>query len=187
MPDNEPLEYSLPSDLISLAARKSSEISKSLEEIRGGFLTHRQVTALRFDAGIGPEEISASEVARFLGQLRTMAFDSAEPAPPGPKTVSLSGIVGTKLSQFIEHFFLEIRNVICKGPKRPSVPASAVVAELAHWLVTQMGVAGALGDGVAIAILLAVLTATKGAFCKMTEAEAKAALGAAKQGKRRSS
>ncbi len=187
MPDNESLEYSLPSDLISLAARKSSEISKSLEEIRGGFLTHRQLTALRFDAGIGPEEISASEVARFLGQLRTMAFDSAEPAPSRPKTVSLSGIVGTKLSQFIDYFFLEIRNVICKGPKRPSVPASAVVTELAHWLVTQMGVAGALGDGVAIAILLAVLTATKGAFCKMTEAEAKAALGAAKQGKRRSS
>ena len=115
-----------------------------------------------------------------------MVFDSAEPAPPRPKTVSLSGIVGTKLSLFIEHFFLEIRNIICKGPKRPSVPASAVAAELAHWLVTQMGVAGSLGDGVAIAILLAVLTATKGAFCKMTEAEAKAAFGAAKQGKRRS-
>jgi len=35
-PDNEPLEYSPPSDLISIAAWKSSEISKSSEEIRGG-------------------------------------------------------------------------------------------------------------------------------------------------------
>ena len=156
-------DYSLPPDLVLLAEEKSWEIQKSLEQITDGYLTHRQITAIRFDTKGGPLEISASEVARFLGQLRPMALDSAEPRPARPKIVSLAGGVGRNLAEFIELFFVEIRNIICKGPKMPSVPASAVVAELAHWLITHAGVSGTLGDGVAIAILLAVLTATKGA------------------------
>jgi hypothetical protein len=110
-------DYSLPPDLVLLAEEQSWEIQKSLEQITGGYLTYRQITAIRFDTKGGPLEISASEVARFLGQLRPMALDSTEPRPARPKIVSLAGGVGGKLTEFIELFFVEIRDIILQRTK----------------------------------------------------------------------
>jgi hypothetical protein len=55
--------YSLPRDLISEAQQQFHSVSRSLETVTGGFLTHRQVTALVFHDGPSDVELSASEVA----------------------------------------------------------------------------------------------------------------------------
>jgi hypothetical protein len=56
---------------------------------------------------------------------------------------------------------------------------NTVLAALASWLASKLGVSPHIATAVALAILVAILTATKGAFCKMTAEQTKAALAAA--------
>ncbi|SRR6266481_308119 len=168
--------YVLPSDLISAAQERSWALSRSLEEISGAYLTHRQVTAIRFQDGSKTIDLSASEIARFLGQLRPLAMDSATPTPRRAPEVRFVSTVGTHILRFVELFFEELRGIICKGAKSLSGTTNTVIVALASWLATKLGVSPHIATAVATAILVAILTATKGAFCKMTAEQAKAAL-----------
>lgn len=179
--------YKLPADLVGVAQDASWKLSKSLEEISGGYLTQRQVTALTFQDGPKTIQMSAGEIARFLGQLRPMAMDSATPIPRRDLVIGFAGTVGTNILRFIELWLEELRGIICKGAKSLSGTTHTVIVALSSWLATKLGVQPHIAAAVATAILVAILTATKGAFCKMTAEQAKAALAAAAvSGKRKS-
>jgi hypothetical protein len=172
--------YILPRDLISLAQQESHTVSKSLEAITGGFLTHRQETALVFQDGASEVKMSSSEVARFLRQLTPMALDSALHVPKPPPRISFAGKVGTEILRFIELFFDDLRRIICKGNKDLSGTSKTAIVAIASWLTSHLGVGAHIATAVATAILVSILTATKGAFCKMTAENAKAAIASAR-------
>jgi hypothetical protein len=171
--------YVLPDDLIREARDTSSTLSRSVEEISGAYLVHRQVTAIAFQDGPRTIELSASEIARFLGQLRPLTLDSASPAPRRAPEIKFTGATSTKILRFIEIFLDDLRSIICKRAKSLSGTTRAVVVALASWLAGKLGVAQPMATAVATAILVAILTATKGAFCKMTAKEVKTSLEAA--------
>jgi hypothetical protein len=170
--------YVLPDDLIREARDISSTLSRSIEEISGTFLVHRQVTAIIFQDGPKTVELSASEIARFLGQLRHLTLDSATPTPRRTPEIKFIGTFGANILRFIEIFFEELRGIICKRAKSLSGTSHTVIVALASWLAGKLGVAQPMATAVATAILVAVLTATEGAFCKMSTKEARASLGA---------
>jgi hypothetical protein len=109
--------YKLPAELIGAAQETSSKLFHSLEEISGGYLVQRQVTALTFQDGPKTIQMSSGEIARFLGQLRPMAMDSATPAPRRDLEIGFAGTVGTNILRFIELWLEELRRIICKGAK----------------------------------------------------------------------
>jgi hypothetical protein len=170
--------YVLPRDLIGAAQDTSWELSRSLEEISGRYLTHRQVTAISFEDGATTVKLGASEIARFLGQLRPLAMDSATPAPPRTPEIKFGSTTAKSVLRFIELFLEELRGIICKGGKSLSTTTKGALVAVASWLAAKFGVLPHIATAVATAILVAALTATKGAFCKMTAEQAKAALAA---------
>jgi hypothetical protein len=172
--------YTLPREIISEAQQEFHNVSKSLETITGGILTYRQITALVFHDGPSDVALSASEVARFLGQLQPMAFDSALRVPKQPLRISFASKVGKDILRFVEIFFDELRGIICKGGKDISGTSKTAIVAIASWLMSHLDVAAHIATAVATAILVAILTATKGAFCKLTAENAKAAIALAR-------
>jgi hypothetical protein len=170
--------YKLPAELIGVAQDTGWKLARSLDELSGGYLVQRQVTALTFQDGSRTVQMSAGEIARFLNQLRPMAMDSAAP-PRQDLKIGFAGTVGTNILRFIELWLEELRGIICKRAKTLSGTTQTVIVALSSWLATKLGVQPHIATAVATAILVAILTATKGAFCKMTAEQAKAALAAA--------
>lgn len=125
--------YVLPDDLIREARDISSTLSRSIEEISGTFLVHRQVTAITFQDGPKTVELSASEIARFLGQLRHLTLDSATPTPRHTPEIKFIGVVGANILRFIEIFFEDLRGIICKRAKSLSGTTHTVIVALASW------------------------------------------------------
>jgi hypothetical protein len=95
--------YVLPADLVGIAQEISWTLSRSLQEIAGPYLTQRQVTAIRFQDGARTIDLKDGDIARFLGQLRPMAMDSATP-PRQSLEIRFGGTVGTNILRFIELF-----------------------------------------------------------------------------------
>jgi hypothetical protein len=85
-------------------------------------------------------------------------------------------------NRFVLLFLHEIREIICdkkkaqRVSKGSDVTAGSVVTGLAAWISTKFGLADPVSVGVATAVLLSVIYATKGAFCKMTNEEVKDAM-----------
>jgi hypothetical protein len=170
--------YKLPTELSSAAQEAGWKLARSLDERSGGFLVQRQETAITFQDGSRTVQMSSADIARFLNQLRPMAMDSAAP-PRQDLKIRFTGTVGTNILRFIELWLEDLRGIICKGAKSLSGTTHTVIVALSSWLATKLGVQPHIATAVATAILVAILTATKGAFCKMTAEQAKAALAAA--------
>ena len=170
--------YKLPAELIGAAQDAGWKLARSLDVSSGGYLVQRQETALAFQDGERMVQMSSGDIAQFLNQLRPMAMDSIDP-PKQDLRIKFAGTVGTNILRFIDLWFEELRGIICKGAKSLSGVTNTVLAALASWLASKAGVSPHIATAVALAILVAILTATKGAFCKMTAEQAKAALAAA--------
>jgi len=77
--------------------------------------------------------------------------------------------------EFIGCFFVEIRRIICKNKKSSQSlghTTTGALAALAAWVVESFHVASPVATAVAAGVLVAAMTASKAAFCKMTEAQA---------------
>lgn len=82
----------------------------------------------------------------------------------------------SKIEEFIRRFLVEIRAIICKNrtaSRTLSHTTTGALAGLAAWLVERFGASSHASEAIAAAIIVAVSSAAKSAFCKMTEAEAR--------------
>jgi hypothetical protein len=177
MNDFDEPTYKLPPDLLRAAQEADETIRQAIQSVEGRYLVRRQIEVLRIQDEHGTASVSASELLQFLSPLtRSISHDSADGKPIPHRSMSLSGVVGNNILRFAEQFADQLRTVICKGKKDAlSTTSYSAIAALATWLASHSGIEPHLATAVATAILIAVLTATKGAFCKMTAREAKEA------------
>lgn len=85
-------------------------------------------------------------------------------------------IIPPSIKKFTLYFFNNIRKLICpkKGIKVTlSTGATATVNGVATWIMSHFLLAGAVANALASAVILLIVTATKGAFCDMTADMAK--------------
>jgi hypothetical protein len=170
-------QYVLPPELVLAAATAEAEIIKNIEHVQNNYLVHRQVNLLRFEDSEGTAQLTTSELAGFLSLLRPRTFDSALGTTKPSANVPLTSATARIILRFAARFFDEIRDQICKGKKRSlDATTNAVLVALAGWLANRVGMNPPLTTAFASGMLIAILTATKGAFCKMTEEEAKSML-----------
>jgi hypothetical protein len=175
--------YGLPKELLRAASDATAQLRRSLEYVDGGFLLQRETRVLEFKTGAGNVvALRGNDLLNFLQPLvSTPTFDSATPTSRPPAAgVSLATTAGKKMRDFVELYFYELRALVCKKNKKtfPVSPGTTVaIAGVTHWLLEHFGIQEEYAKTMATAILVALLTATKGTFCKMTENEAKAALG----------
>jgi hypothetical protein len=174
--------YGLPQELLRAASDATAQLRRSVEYVDGGFLLQRETRVLEFQTGAGNViALQGNDLLNFLRPLvSTSTFDSAIPASrPPAAAVSFATTAGRKIRDFVELYFYELRALVCKKNKKnsPISPGTTVaLAGVTHWLLEHFGIQEEYAKTMATAILVALLTATKGTFCKMTENEAKAAL-----------
>ncbi len=90
--------------------------------------------------------------------------------------------LGSHIKQFTIHFCKEIRECICNDDKQEKiyknsdVSISASITALSVWVTKELGLEEPIAVGLVTSVLIIVATATKGAFCKMTEKEVEEAL-----------
>jgi hypothetical protein len=104
---------------------------------------------------------------RSWGGDEGLAFGKASARIPKP------------IREFAMYFLINIRKIVCPAGKQKVVLGAAttsIVGSLAIWLVSTFKMTSEVANTLASAVLIAVVTATKGAFCDMTAAMAKAAL-----------
>jgi hypothetical protein len=172
--------YILPLDLTQAAAAAEAEIRKTIEHVEGGYLVHRQVAIIHIDENGVRAELTANELIAFLSYLRPLTLDSATPTKRSTPEPKLSSPAGKSILKFTSLYFDEIRAQICKGKKQSlGTTTHAALVAIAGWLSSHFGMESPAVTGVAAAILIAALTATKGAFCKMKASDAKASIEAA--------
>ena len=167
----------LPRELVGAAVESQAALRKVVEHVDGGYLVVRNVPLI---AG----EISATDLYWFLSPVaRHGTFDSIEGRPQAAAGVSLHSPAGTVIAAFIRRFFKRIRDAIC-GPKKSTalgVSAVGAAASLARFIAEHFGLQEEMAKAVATSVLVAILVATKGAFCDVTEEKAlKAILEAAR-------
>ena len=173
--------YTLPAELLQDVREAEGTLRKSVEHVEGRYLVYRQTPILEVAGRDGRVEITGADLLQFLEPLvRSVALDSAEGrGRPPRKVASLKSAAGRKILEFIKLEFEELRALICKDNKKKfplSVKTTVAIAGLTHWAVDHVGVKEEFAKSIATSIIVAILTATKGAFCKMTAKEAKAAL-----------
>ena len=80
-------------------------------------------------------------------------------------------IIPPSIKKFTLYFFNNIRKLICpkKGTKVTlSTGATATINGVATWIMGHFLLAGAVANALASAVILLIVTATKGTFCDMT-------------------
>jgi hypothetical protein len=171
--------YSLPPELLKLAKEVDAEIIRALDYTSGGYLVRREVPILAFDGITSKVTLNGSDIIDFLAPLlHTRTHDAVGAAPP-PQKLSFTNRAGRKILEIIETYFYELREIVCKNNKTKfplSTRTVVAVAGLTHWCMQHFGITEEWAKSVATAILVALLAATKGTFCKMTVKEAKAAI-----------
>jgi hypothetical protein len=169
--------YVLPLELVHAAREVAADLRKRTEYVESGFLLYREIDLLHFEDGGGPVQLKASELLELLSLTRRATHDAAGRRFNPPPNELLLDTARNHILRFASLYFDELRALICKGKKGSlSAPTTAVTATIAGWLTSHIGVDSHAAVGVAVAVLIALLTATKGAFCRMTEPEAKASL-----------
>lgn len=177
--------FELPRELTQAAAAAEVELRKAIQYVEGGYLVHRQVALLHIDEDGVTAELTASELIGFLSYLRPMTLDSATQTKRTPPEPPLASRAGKRILRFISLYFDEIRALLCNRKKQSlGATTHAALVAIAGWLSSHFGMDSPAVTGVAAAILIAILTATKGAFCKMTAPEAKASIVAARKEKK---
>jgi hypothetical protein len=174
--------YRLPPELLRDAREADAELRRAIERVEGRYLVHRAVTVVRFgDQGGKVHLMTGSELLGFLTpfvhkETRDSAYRSPSNGNPDV-VIRVKSTASTNIRRFVELYFDEIRRRICKGgPRNLSATTHAALVALANWLATHIGVYEKASTALAAAILISILSATKGAFCRMTTEEAKAAL-----------
>jgi hypothetical protein len=163
--------YTMSDDLWRAAREAESELRKSVQALEGRYLVYRQIPLVTFSSSAGDVQLEASDLLRFLEPLvRASTYDSAEERAHSRRGGSFASAAGRKVREFIEVYVYELRNLICKRAKA-NFPVSSqttiAIAGLTHWLMEHFGVHAEYAKSLATGILVALLTATKGAFCKM--------------------
>lgn len=179
MPDYD-APYSLPSELLQDAKDASAELEKLVEHAQHGYLVHREMELLRFTTETGRvESLSGRDLLLFLNPIvRSRTVDSWHyyaKAKKDPTALSLSTKGGRTIWTFILAHFYELRDLVCKGKKKTyplTTNQTAIIVLLGDWLVRTFGAEPHIVKSIAVAILVAILAATKGAFCKLTRQEA---------------
>jgi hypothetical protein len=99
--------------------------------------------------------------------------------PPGSGDPPLAGWQPrSSVHEFIARFLSEIRRIVCKNSSSSRTlghTTTGALAALGTWVMGQFNVESHIAIAVAAAILVAISSAAKGAFCKMTEAQAREA------------
>jgi hypothetical protein len=188
MPTPEERPYTVPKDLLDEAKRTAYEFGHQLEYVESKYLVLR-----KFRVGLSDEssDITSIELLDFLKQagrsqnyVNDSAPDPTKPTRPPvvttPPEISLQNKVGKVLLDFVLRFYEQIRDLICKGRKVPGATTHTVIVALAVWLSQHAGINQPAVTALATAIMMAVATATKGAFCEMTAEAAKQAIAATK-------
>jgi hypothetical protein len=160
--------YILPIELVSAAVESQAKLRKVVEHFDDGHLVVRNVPLI---AG----EMSATDLYWFLAPVaRQRASRVIEGRPQAAAGVSLHSPAGKVIAAFIRRFFKRIRDAIC-GPKKNTalgVSAMGAAASLARFIAEHFGLQEEMAKAVATSVLVAILMATKGAFCDVTEEKA---------------
>ena len=88
-------------------------------------------------------------------------------------------IIPTSIKKFTLYFFINIRKLICpKGNAKPHLSAggAGMVGGLAVLIAGHFGIVADVAKAIASAVLILIVSATKGAFCDMTAGAAKLAI-----------
>ena len=94
---------------------------------------------------------------RSWGGDEGLAFGKASAKIPKP------------IREFTMYFLINIRKIVCPAGKQKVVLGAAttsIVGSLAIWLVSTFNMTSEVANTFASAVLIAVVTATKGAFCE---------------------
>jgi hypothetical protein len=165
-------QYAIPGELLHEARDAERLLREKSQRVEGRYLTLRTFPVLQFNEKGSRGQISNRDLMEFLSPpARQRAFDSAAPAHVPVSDVPFKSRAGRVIVHFIELFFEEIRRKICKSNKTNfSVGAhmAAALTALAHWLADRFGIASELAKVSASAVLIAIATASKGAFCRLT-------------------
>jgi hypothetical protein len=171
--------YSLPADLVQLATKVDEAITSSINYTSGGFLVRREIPIFSFNGITSTVTLNGTDIVDFLSPLLHARTRDAVGAVPPPQKLSFTTHAGRKVLEIIETYFYELREIICKSNKARfpiSSRTTIAVAGLTHWFLQNFGITEEWAKSVAATILVAILAATKGTFCKMTMKEAKTAL-----------
>jgi hypothetical protein len=124
------------------------------------------------------DNFTGEDIRYILGTLST-ADKLAEEGNLGGVGSIMRGWCSSTVNRFVILFLSEIRQIICTDKKAgriaktSKVSAGSVVSGLTAWITSKFGVTDPIALGVATAVLLSIVYATKGAFCKMTDDEVK--------------
>jgi hypothetical protein len=169
--------YALPRELVKAAAESEARLRKLIQHVEGGYLVTEDITLYDFNE---KSALKASDLQNFLSPLtRARGLDSKDAPAVPPVRLWFQTASWRVIAEFIKRFFKKIRDLIC-GPKtkgyRIDDKTKTAIFGLAEWLIHLLNVSSELANAIASAILVGILTATKGAFCEMTEEKALAAL-----------
>lgn len=175
--------YELTADLVKAAHDADAAIRPMVQVVEGGYLIMKPIEALKFIDAQGTASITAAELLRFMEPLhRVLTIDSATPVENPKRDISLKGKTGIILLRFVRFSMADLQKILCKGGRNNlSSGTHASIAGIATWLTMHFGIAGVVSTGLATAILIALAKATKGGFCKMTQAEIQKALAEASE------
>jgi hypothetical protein len=87
--------------------------------------------------------------------------------------------IPSSLKRFAIHFVVNLRKIICpkKGASASlSTANQSLITGISTWIVSSFGTVPAVAKALAAAVLIVIVTATRGTFCDMTAEMARAAL-----------
>lgn len=171
--DEDIPKYALPRELLIIVSEARSVLENRTEGVDG-------TTIVRLEDGWS---IGAHDLEDFLEPVSARhTLKSIKSDKPFHGKISFQDTSGKLVVEFIKRFFKKIRDVICGPNKKTALTAQVLtgVTALVHWLMENFGIKEELAKAFAAAILIAILTATKGAFCEMTEERALKAVLSAK-------
>lgn len=132
--------------------------------------------------GTHPDDnFTGEDIAFILRSLPSADSIKAEKSLGGVGHLNRAWFSST-FNRFILLFLSELRMLICKNTKagrstaKSQTTTEGIATGMAAWIATKFGVSDPVALGIAAAVLLSILYATKGAFCKMTDAEVEKSL-----------
>ena len=165
--------YELPPDLVKAAREADALLRPMVQVVDHGYLVMKPMEVLKFRDAQGTASLSAGELLRFMEPLhRIIAMDSAYPVEQRKRDISLTGKTGIILLRFIKLSLTELQKTICKNSKTElGTNTHAAIVGIAAWIAGHLGITGNIATVLATGILITLVKATKGGFCRMTPTE----------------
>lgn len=167
----------MPDEFLREARESGRWLRQRSDRVEGGYFVRDEFSILNAidhadPTGATRVQIKNTDLLNFLSPVtEARAFDSADSRRVVIQKISLKTKAAQVVLQFIKLFFDEIRKRICKTNKvNFSVGKEMALAltSLAHWLAAHFGIVHELAKVTASAVLVAIASATKGAFCRLT-------------------